>query len=62
MGTLPVLRGKGIGSILLRLCLRDLGRQGFRTAIIPWVGPTRFYARFCGARLDRCFWAYQKTI
>lgn len=62
MGTLPVLRGKGIGGILLRLCLRDLARQGFRTAIIPWVGPTRFYSKMCGAWIDRCFWAWQKEI
>ncbi len=62
MGTSPILRGKGIGAILLRLCLRDLARQGWPTAIIPWVGPVRFYARFCGARIDRCFWAYRKTL
>jgi predicted N-acetyltransferase YhbS len=62
MGTEPQLRGKGIGGILLRLCLLDLARQGWRTAIIPWVGPTRFYARYCGAKLDRCFWAYKKEL
>ncbi|MBX7246853.1 MAG: GNAT family N-acetyltransferase [Candidatus Sumerlaeaceae bacterium] len=62
MGTLPVLRGKGIGGILLRLCLRDLARQGYRKAIIPWVGPVRFYARYSNARLDRCFWAYRKNL
>lgn len=62
MGTLPVLRGKGIGGILLRLCLRDLARQGWRTAIIPWVGPVRFYSKTCGAWLDRCFWAYKKEL
>lgn len=62
MGTLPVLRGKGIGGILLRLCLRDLARQGWRTAIIPWVGPVRFYSKMCGSWLDRCFWAYKKQI
>lgn len=62
MGTLPGLRGKGIGGLMLRLCLRDLARQGWRTAIIPWVGPTRFYARYSGARMDRCFWAYKKEL
>lgn len=62
MGTSPDLRGKGIGGILFRLCLRDLARQGWKTAIIPWVGPVRFYARFGGARLDRCFWAYRKSL
>lgn len=62
MGTSPVLRGKGIGAILLRLCLRDLARQGFPTSIIPWVGPIRFYARFSDARIDRCFWAWRKAL
>jgi predicted N-acetyltransferase YhbS len=62
MGTLPVLRGKGIGGILLRLCLRELARQGFTTAIIPWVGPVRFYEKLCGAWIDRCFWAWQKEL
>lgn len=62
MGTKPGLRGKGLGAILLRLCLRELARQGWPTAIIPWVGPTRFYARFCQARLDRCFWVFRKQL
>jgi len=62
MGTSPVLRGRGAGAILLRLCLRDLARQGWGYGIIPWVGPVAFYARFCNARLDRCFWAYRKEL
>ena len=62
MGTDPVCRGKGIGGILLRWCLRDLALQGWRQAIIPWVGPVRFYAHYCGARLDRCFWAWRKNL
>lgn len=62
MGTSPILRGKGIGAVLLRLCLRDLARQGWPTAIIPWVGPVPFYARYCGARIERCYWAYKKQL
>jgi mycothiol synthase len=62
MGTQPGLRGKGIGGLLLRLCLRDLARQGYDHAIIPWVGPVRFYARYSDARLDRCFWVYRKEL
>lgn len=62
MGTSPVLRGRGAGGILLRLCLRDLARQGWDFAIIPWVGPVGFYVRYCGAWLDRCFWAYKKDV
>ena len=62
MGTCPTLRGKGIGAILLKLCLRDLACQGWPEAIIPWVGPVGFYAKHCAARLDRCFWAYRKML
>lgn len=62
MGTSPELRGKGVGALLLRLCLRDLARQGWKNAIIPWVGPVPFYSRFCGAKLDRCFWVWRKEI
>jgi predicted N-acetyltransferase YhbS len=62
MGTSPELRGKGIGALLLRLCLRELALQGWTQAIIPWVGPICFYARFCDAWLDRCFWVYRKQL
>lgn len=62
MGTSPLLRGKGVGGILFRLCLRDMARQGWNYSVIPWVGPVRFYARYSGARFDRCFWAYRKEL
>jgi predicted N-acetyltransferase YhbS len=62
MGTDPALRGKGVGSLLLQLCLRELARQGFSDAIIPWVGPVGFYARYCEAEMDRCFYAYRKSL
>jgi GNAT superfamily N-acetyltransferase len=62
MGTRPAARGKGIGAITLQLCLNDLADLGHRQAIIPWVGPVRFYARFCGARRHRTFWVYQKDL
>ncbi|MGI8908423.1 MAG: GNAT family N-acetyltransferase [Candidatus Sumerlaeaceae bacterium] len=62
MGTSPELRGKGVGALLLRLCLRDLARQGWKTAVIPWVGPIPFYSKFCGAKIDRCFWVHRKEI
>lgn len=62
MGTLPICRGKGIGALLLRLCLRELARLGWDHAIIPWVGPIPFYSRFCNAKIDRCFWTYKKDF
>jgi len=62
MGVLPVTRGKGIGAIVCLLCLRDLYLAGHRQAVIPWVGPVRFYDKVCHARIDRLFWTYAKTI
>lgn len=62
MGTHPKARGTGMGRALLRCCLEDLKEQGHAVAIIPWVGPYGFYAQHCGARIDRVFWRYEKTV
>jgi GNAT superfamily N-acetyltransferase len=62
MGTVPAVRGQGLGGVLLRRCLRDHKAQGHDTAIIPWVGPVGFYARFAGARIDRVFYRYEKHL
>lgn len=62
MGTAPEARGKGIGRVLLRRCLNDLRDAGHKTSVIPWVGPISFYARHCGARVDRVFWRYRKQL
>lgn len=61
MGTNPVLRGKGIGGILLKLCLNDMKKQGHKVSIIPWVGPIPFYLHYANARLTRVFWRYEKS-
>ena len=62
MGTHADLRGKGIGSILLKRCLKDMKNQGHLKAIIPWVGPIEFYAHHASARVDRVFWRYEKKL
>lgn len=62
MGTAPEARGLGLGSVLLRRCLRDIEAQGLECAIIPWVGPQEFYRRCAGARTDRVFYRYEKTM
>lgn len=62
MGTDPDYRARGIGEICCLLCLEGLRAQGHRRAVIPWVGPVRFYARVCGAEIDRVFWAYEKPL
>ncbi|MFU8860239.1 MAG: GNAT family N-acetyltransferase [Cyclonatronaceae bacterium] len=62
MGTHPDLRGKGVGSILLKRCLDDLKKAGHAYAIIPWVGPISFYSHFCDAVVERVFWRYEKKL
>ncbi|MCF8307302.1 MAG: GNAT family N-acetyltransferase [Ignavibacteriales bacterium] len=60
MGTGMETRGKGIGGILLKRCLADLKQLGFDKAIIPWVGPIPFYMHYCGSKVSRVFWRYEK--
>jgi mycothiol synthase len=62
MGTHLELRGRGIGSILLKRCLKDMKKTGQKIAIIPWVGPIDFYAHHANARVDRVFWRYEKEL
>jgi GNAT superfamily N-acetyltransferase len=51
MGIDPLLRGKGVGSVLTQRALLSLKQLGFRQALIPAVGPVGFYERCCGARV-----------
>ncbi|WP_461630982.1 GNAT family N-acetyltransferase [Labilibaculum euxinus] len=62
MGTHPDLRGKGMGKVLLYRCMEDLKNIGFKTAIIPWVGPIDFYSHHAGAVVERVFWRYEKKL
>jgi mycothiol synthase len=62
MGTHPDLRGKGVGSILLKRCLEDLKQAGHAYAIIPWVGPISFYSHYCDAVVERVFWRVEKSV
>lgn len=62
MGTAPEARGLGIGGVLLLRCLQDQKGQGHAQAIIPWVGPIRFYAHYAGAEIARIFYRYRKSI
>ena len=56
------LRGKGIGAVLLKLCLQDMKDAGYSHSIIPWVGPIAFYAHYANAYIDRVFWRYEKKL
>ena len=61
MGTHTAHRGMGIGSLLFRICLKDMKKK-YRKAVIPWVEPVCFYSRVSGAEVERLFWLYQKEI
>jgi predicted N-acetyltransferase YhbS len=61
MGTSESAKGKGLGEILLKRCLKDLKDKGFEKAIIPWVGPIGFYYQKCKAEVSRIFWNYSKN-
>jgi len=56
------MRGKGIGGVLLKLCLQDMKDEGFEKSIIPWVGPIPFYAHHANAKVARIFWRYEKKL
>lgn len=62
MGTAKEAEGLGLGRVLLRRCLADLKRAGHLRAVIPWVGPIRFYARHAGCEVERVFWRYKKSL
>jgi GNAT superfamily N-acetyltransferase len=62
MGTDDKLRGKGVGGVLLKLCLNEMKNLGFVKAIIPWVGPIPFYMHYANAKVQRVFWRYEKKM
>ncbi|MFF5053477.1 GNAT family N-acetyltransferase [Micromonospora sp. NPDC000663] len=62
MGTAPAAEGSGIGGVLLRRCLRDQRAQGLDRAQIGWVGPVPFYSGSAGARIERVFFLYRRTL
>ncbi len=62
MLTMASLRGQGIGAVLLKNCLTDLQRRGYRRAEIIWVGPISFYAKAVGAHVGRIFWEWKKSL
>lgn len=62
MGTHPKLRGKGVGSVLLKRCMKDIKNWGLTESTIPWVGPIRFYSYYVNAVIQRVFWRYEKLL
>lgn len=62
MLTASELRGKGMGSVLLKRCLADWQRDGLEKGEIIWAGPISFYARVVGATIGKVFWAFEKAL
>lgn len=62
VGTTEAARGKGVGGILLRRCLKDMKDYGYNEAIIPWVAHIPFYMHYINSKVDRVFWRYEKKL
>ena len=62
MGSSPSARGLGLGSELLRTCLRDYVDLGRTSCEIGWVGPVEFYAKAVGAVPGREFAQLRKDL
>lgn len=62
MGTDPTYRGRGVGAVLLRRCLRDLKDQGLGAAIIPWAAHLGFYEQHAVAKRNRKFQRFRKWV
>lgn len=58
IGTAEAFRQTGVGKVLLYRCMADLKEAGHRTAVIPAIGPYRFYSRALNCRIERVFWQY----
>lgn len=56
------LRGMGIGSVLLKDCLRDWQEAGIEQGEITWAGPLSFYARTVDATMGKAFWSFHKSL
>jgi mycothiol synthase len=62
MGVIPDARQGGVGSVLLKRCLRDLRGAGYERGEIFAVGPIPFYARVVGARMGRVYYQYARSL
>jgi predicted N-acetyltransferase YhbS len=56
------LRGKGIGDVLLKRCLKDIKDAGEKKAVIFSVGPVYFYWKAVGAKIPRLLWKMSKDL
>ena len=61
-GTAPSEQGRGLARILLNLTLAAMKKRGHKKAVIPWVGPIPFYAKYAGATLGPVYWQFSKKL
>ena len=56
-------RGRGIGSVLLAKCLREMRAKGFHNAFLLWTDreTARFYSKF-GFRITRKFYIMRRAL
>jgi GNAT superfamily N-acetyltransferase len=62
MGVAPDTRHLGVGSVLLKRCLRDMQADAYRVGEIFSVGPIPFYAKTVGATISRVYYRYTKRL
>jgi len=61
-GVVEEMRGRGLGTLLVRASLADLARLGYGEAVIPWTDAFDFYKKSCGARPAQRFVTLVKAI
>lgn len=62
MGVAERARGRGVGAVLLKRCLRDLRADGFEQGEIYSVGPIAFYAKTVQAVVSRVLYQFAKRL
>jgi mycothiol synthase len=54
-GVAASMRGRGLGTFLLRASLADLRAMGYGRVVISWTDAIEFYAKACAARVTHRF-------
>lgn len=61
-GTTPSASGKGLGSALLRACMKEQAALGMTTAVIQWAGPIGWFCREFEATTDSTYLTYSRDL